>query len=806
MQQTPLQPNSSSTLSQNQISNVNNNNNNITNTKKRRRKIIKACLFCRKRKLKCNLDKPKCQQCKSRCLPSCIYTNSFNFDVSEKDIFSDTPNIELVSRIIKLEEELRQTKNHLELLQNNNNNKRSVPPSLFLPNHAEQIMSTIDKCVFKNENSINEKYSSENANNNIQNILNQIKNNNEIKNPYWDLQIMGLEDNLTMVYGPTSWRMISAPPNTIYNSEYQVIWDIIKPARLKLKVRNSISVTLLETRLLQYSFTGKNTDSIITELVNFLPQASLIENCLTAFFKSSIHETLGILDPEKVIQDYFDCFVKDPYTQRITMIVIPDGNNYFKIGNIILILSLTYFENTNPDIIDIFLSVMSGPTCASLRYIERSQFLTFFMFRRIYFSYACWSESSDIELISQLVQTCLNFGLDDIGKWYLKGKIDELPKYLCLYRTWLWVCFYDVCYSFDVGRKSLIPDDYIILDYDYHKIPNINPLTIKRLTIFSKYLKLTRSYLNEINSKFCATNLDYWVNEIIHFIKTNFEPIQTYTSDEIPIFPDKIDNMLLVSLLSMLSNTQALIRLRWGYIRKTYNSIVQYCLISLKVCINTIKRSTIENINATYQANQDNHFSLSSFNTNPINFSNFLLQTSLRRVLTEIFSLLFYEVSQCDETKISLTEEDTYFKVDLNSLDVDPNIPINLNDFIKNYSSIYQGLFPPENRPLQEAIKNSYSSNVSILMERVARGLYQRLLKIRKTAADEKENQSNNNNQPPNNERINHSFNSKENNDNKFNGDNNDPNIGNNNVERYWNDYKEQTKGLWESEFQDLFK
>ena len=79
-------------------------NNEVT---KRRRKLVKSCLFCRKRKLKCNKAKPMCQQCSARKLPSCVYLSNFNFDViSVDEIFDKNPNVRLLNEIIDLKSQL----------------------------------------------------------------------------------------------------------------------------------------------------------------------------------------------------------------------------------------------------------------------------------------------------------------------------------------------------------------------------------------------------------------------------------------------------------------------------------------------------------------------------------------------------------------------------------------------------------------------------------------------------------------------------------------------------------------------------
>ena len=69
----------------------------------KRRKPIRSCAFCRKRKLRCDRQKPICSTCKTKGRSDCIYTEEFAHRVESGELFGSTPNVELLKRIEDLE-------------------------------------------------------------------------------------------------------------------------------------------------------------------------------------------------------------------------------------------------------------------------------------------------------------------------------------------------------------------------------------------------------------------------------------------------------------------------------------------------------------------------------------------------------------------------------------------------------------------------------------------------------------------------------------------------------------------------------
>lgn len=72
----------------------------------RRRRQFKSCLFCRKRKLKCDHVKPICKQCSKRGINKCIYSEDFNYDITAEELFEKFPNVQLVEEVTKLQTQI----------------------------------------------------------------------------------------------------------------------------------------------------------------------------------------------------------------------------------------------------------------------------------------------------------------------------------------------------------------------------------------------------------------------------------------------------------------------------------------------------------------------------------------------------------------------------------------------------------------------------------------------------------------------------------------------------------------------------
>ncbi|CCH60419.1 hypothetical protein TBLA_0C06230 [Henningerozyma blattae CBS 6284] len=794
------------------------------NKTRKRRKIIKACVFCRKRKLKCDLTKPKCKQCSSRNL-NCIYTNQYNFDLSDAELFANQPNIQLLNEIAKLKEK-----------------------------HQTQAQEP-DKDI------------------NLQTI-----------NPYWQFKIQVFNNNTRSTFGPTSWRTAVSPPNQSFNSQYPEIWENLQPKLLKLKIQNDISLSNPELRLMQCPLVdskNKNT-SMLNELIHFLPNYYQLKLSIDSFFsKNQLMDFLKILNYKKISNDIHNYFLFDPTSNfKIKNIIIPDnGRNFYSIGIIILILIVEYYpQNQIPDIVERFLCVLTGINNNSSmnNYLEKIQFLLLKYFIDIFTSIDnSWSDNNcgNTEMVSQLIQLSLNLGLDDIDNWY-KKKNDELSidsngneihlEFYKLKQIWLWVNFVDISIAFNIGRITMISNNYFNLANDNTG----NSIHSRRTRILIEFLELSKNYINEINYKFTNPNLPNWQSKFIKFIDSNILPIKYYTDEESIYITDQFDTIILLPSLSMLTNMLTIEKYNGKYDKickiKFHNTMSKFILITLKVCINVIIRSYIGKFEITseYKSEFDLKDKLiltkTQMENKSLNIINFFISSSFQRIIAESYSLFFLRLASFERNDLlflnNYIKHKTFnykiinFNEDLTAVDKEE---WTFMDTLKNFQTIIDHLNDSKYLDLQNCIKRSYSLNLSFAMEKIGRKLLDKGLEtgvnsnifIANLNLNLKDNSTNT------------SLKSQETNDNEHNmkipntnnattttttytstnatttnttttassnssidintiPDNSPQLISTDhqkqlqleNTNKFWSDYKEQVKALWDTDFQDLFK
>lgn len=180
----------------------------------KRRKPIKSCAFCRKRKLRCDQQKPMCSTCKTRGRSGCLYTEKFTHKIETKELFGSTPNIELLKRIEDLEKRL----DDKELTE------------------KDVALST-----------------------------------SPFRNPYanfYYLQCKG--SGRRIVYGPTSLRTHLSNDDNRFVNTYNQLWSKVKIERNRWKARHKWTMKP-ETQLLEGPPLEKTGSDILQQVCNVLP-------------------------------------------------------------------------------------------------------------------------------------------------------------------------------------------------------------------------------------------------------------------------------------------------------------------------------------------------------------------------------------------------------------------------------------------------------------------------------------------------------------------------------------------------------
>ncbi|CUS23400.1 LAQU0S09e03906g1_1 [Lachancea quebecensis] len=368
---------------------------------KKRRKAIKQCLFCRKRKLKCDKKKPMCTTCVTRGFGECVYVEQFGRDVSARELLNSAPNVELLNKVKALEKELDYYKN-----------------------------TSLTK--------------------------------GEGHNPLRDVQILIKKDERTIYHGCTSFRAALSESRFKFSTYHSFFWARVKDDRRRWKNLNGYS-TLKEVTVMEKE--RSNLLSVLGAVCEALPPFEQIETIVKKFFSSILHEGFKVLDMEKTLHNLRMCFIKgpqDPVTGLHSVIQLWPAfkKNYYCIGIILEILCLMSYSSAIPEAIDIFNKYLTSFVTKKAFYIDRVQYL---FLRYLYKSlnYGGGDDSNLVFLAQAMSASAICVGLHRDIKDLLKGDSVDHGNAIYLENLWLWILYADLETSFNVGTPPKISESFV---------------------------------------------------------------------------------------------------------------------------------------------------------------------------------------------------------------------------------------------------------------------------------------------------------------------------------------------------------
>lgn len=699
-----------------------------TKIPRRRRKAVKSCTFCRKRKLKCDHGKPMCKQCLDRKLPNCIYIDDFNFPLTTDELFSDSPNVELIQKIKELEVKVGSLESEKLQPQSQSQSKSSQgisPPSSISTgsNSMHQMTSICGGGV----------------------SLRPLSPDNP-NNPLWDYRILYSCKGQNIIYGPTSWRTMVAAQGERFQAEYRKLWDMIRPERELWVVQNPLS--LLNTDVSQAILRTNEDDTLLNAVCKYLPSYREMEEAINEFFDGYVHDFLQILDKDKVIFDFKECVVPDERTfdgfnRRIAQLRAPnDDGNYYKVA-VILIIIYTAKNNGNvPPVVDkFFLSLSAINTASKLNFVERAQFLLLVYFCKIYCPSECSETPQVANLITELCECALTLGLPN-AEWWYKDKQASVGPIYTLKNMWYWTVFADISVSFDMGKPLFLTDDCfdpeatfspsekssdkfsldpecistVESDNPLEEVLNGGTLRGRRLALLLEYLKIGRHCISEVNSRNASGNVDQVADELEVFLGQKFLPIKFYSSRLMLEQVDMFDIILLAPIFAILLNFHNTSRIALKN-NSTYNKnrIIKFGLLGLSVCVNTIlclfERDS---------PGPKDDLVLALLLVNPL----------FMRVLTEMYALFFFRLSFF-EKGIIIAADQGFHDLTLTNLDVPLEDYYSFDSSTVLFREIIDQLFDPSRSELQKAISKSYQLTTSLALERVSRTVFDKGLTSR---------------------------------------------------------------------------
>jgi len=587
---------------------------------KRRRKVMNTCMFCRKRKLKCDHARPKCQQCEMRKLPECVYGNGFNFDVSAED--------------------------------------RMKRPT-------KRLVKDVTNSVLDNPTDIST--SNPSKGNPDDNLL--------------KFQFLENQDGRFQRYGPTSWKAIVNHDKEVFEREYLDLWNVQKNKYDVWKTQHCVIenkpkywvhfhdvnniLKIICSVLPTYEKTRETLDKFFNgtlhDVYRIVDRKRTFEAFNTCFCVSRVEPSF-----ENLLTDVF------------TDIQVPADGNLYYIGIILLIISHT-MSNFNPDkSLTSFLEQLAFSPRFSDSFVERPQFLLLMYLLREYQSdLPIWETNQNHNLIMCVCHSCDVLGLSKIDEWYDKSNYSSDVIY-SLKRTFYWTIFFDVNVSFEEGKPLYLSDNH----FEYAQLYNLERHDVeidkefRRSRVMSNFLKIVRPIVNDLNSSnFKDRNmLKIYTKQLVDYFESGLMPIKLYTGSGKILPVDTFDLPFVAVGVALLL---ALYHMREKYFGEksieVNNGIIKYSLILISFsCKTIIWGDQMDGFtDGMYYINKDaitHHLRLSILLTAPI----------MKRVIFEFYDYFFQNISlenlsssqqlfDCEGSKDqtilldSFTVEDSYY-------------------------------------------------------------------------------------------------------------------------------------------------
>lgn len=469
-----------------------------------------------------------CNQCLERKLPNCLYTDDFNFQLTTDELFSDSPNVELIQRVKELEGKLA-------------------------------IKFGCDSWREKQQ-------SGERRN-----------------NPLWGYRTYIQDQSQKVLFGPTSWRTTVMAQGERFQSEYKKLWEVVLPERNRL-IKNQCN-SYME------SVMRAPSDDLIFTVCEQLPTFTEIKEIVISYFDDDYHELFRILDQEKTLRDLERGFVRSPDDPEVVVrLIAPDNDgNLFKVAIILWILCLVkYDENAPPALLRFFLSLHGLGITNRFNFVERAQLLLLRFLSKVYSSYVCIGTSQLSNLVSELVEASLSLGLNSVD-WCYRGQEHLVGPLWTLKNAWYWTLYADVMLSFELGRPLLVSDDHFDPEVLNNYPQGSSGLVPRRRTMLLEFLRASRFCMMEINHRTGSGDVGMAIDRLVAFLQEKMLPINFYTSLKKIRTIDFFDVIVLAPALGMLQNFHNI--QRSGLQIKTIpvaNGLIKFGLLSLSLCVNTI--------------------------------------------------------------------------------------------------------------------------------------------------------------------------------------------------------------------------
>ncbi|GAV54102.1 hypothetical protein ZYGR_0AK06040 [Zygosaccharomyces rouxii] len=580
-------------------------------TKKKRRKPIKTCTFCRRRKLRCDQQKPMCSTCVARGLPECVYMESSSkprMMASHHDVVDSkgsVANTKLLLKVNELERQLRDVANRIGSGSGSGDSNSGDTPqggteSLVGPSSAFSLSSASPNSTDVRIRAVpqqNELQQQREVQHESQPYSFSDAATSASANPLRKLYVLQSKRNgRKMLYGPTAMRSFLFNGNWELVTRFQQLREKVKLARHEVKKEWGYSM-LRENKLIEVpsdSFTTNHTDtSLVRQLIFGLPSYEEIQRCIELFFaKPELYEITEAFDRKKVLNDFKMGFVPGLPSltsgKRPIINIVPfTKSHYYKIGVILGIVALVRLGVVIPEVLEKFFVFLSGLSTAKTMYVERVQFTLLRYFHRNVHGLSGGDESHEIVLVDSLVCDAISLGLNRNIKVLFQGEDELLGSIDSLEKLWCWVVFLDFSLAFHIGRPVKLTEENIFHEEFFDDdSPGFYGLTKRFLK------KIARPIMRSIFNKSTRPDLNKHFQDLLAFTEKEFLPISFYTNRELIYKTPLQETRILGIIFSMLLCLQGL-KFFDGSAPNvdSRNSAIKVALVSFSVASNAMARS-----------------------------------------------------------------------------------------------------------------------------------------------------------------------------------------------------------------------
>ncbi|BAP70282.1 zinc finger transcription factor YRR1 [Kluyveromyces marxianus] len=269
------------------------------------------------------------------------------------------------------------------------------------------------------------------------------------KNPLSEYTYVMIKRERTVRYGCTSFRTIAKLSGGSVAKYLREVAGIHKNERGRIKARTGNSM-LYELQRIERPW---SLGMLISELPKYSELCATVEHAFN-YKGFRLHK---IFSKDRVRRYLNECFkVRD---DRIIELIPHAKLNYYPIG-IVLHLYITLMEDAPASFISFFLMLL-GQTTAKIYYVERVQFILLHYIWKAGRFQNGGDNSHLAPLVELMVSSALDIGLHDCA-----GELLQDRK--LLNSMWLWILFYDIVVSFDMGRSVLVSGEL----FDSEKLLN----------------------------------------------------------------------------------------------------------------------------------------------------------------------------------------------------------------------------------------------------------------------------------------------------------------------------------------------